>query len=320
MFKVDKKIPKYIALALGLILIFQTAVIAMSGTDEQPSDSQSIKAEYKNNDLMTAAELSKLSGATVDTIMELKKQKGEWNDVIEILKNDPKYKSGFSQADMDSMLSTSGLTDEDISKLKEQSYEDRDIIEAKALVERIQYQLGEVKRRNVETSLSPEASINNTDVNEKEGDLAIYYKVLDSMNLKVAVTLLLMLRSEFGSFEAVLDEYLLSLQLEINLEDYLKDKEAYKKLKQEKSMTIAPLSIVTMARIEEMMLKALYQTNKTDTNMILTPNLIPTTYSEGKGMTPVVTVPDVSSPKPENPLDNITNEINGINNRSMNGQ
>ena len=188
------------------------------------------------------------------------------------------------------------------------------------MVERIQYQLGEVKRRNVETSLSPEASINNTDVNEKEGDLAIYYKVLDSMNLKVAVTLLLMLRSEFGSFEAVLDEYLLSLQLEINLEDYLKDKEAYKKLKQEKSMTIAPLSIVTMARIEEMMLKALYQTNKTDTNMILTPNLIPTTYSEGKGMTPVVTVPDVSSPKPENPLDNITNEINGINNRSMNGQ
>ena len=105
------------------------------------------------------------------------------------------------------------------------------------------------------TSFAPDTGINTPD--NKETDTTIYYELTNEINLSEAVYVILNLRDYMGTIQAAFDEYLCSLQLGIDLRQYLARMEEYKKEKQQKLAEKGLQHIITSADIEEKMLEVL---------------------------------------------------------------
>src|SRR5690606_35624573 len=86
-------------------------------------------------------------------------------------------------------------------------------------------------------------------------------KVYAQFDVDSAMYYMLLLESDIGSLEAVLDEYLYTLQIDITLEEYLSDKDAYLKLKEEKSVGVLPNQKLTMVSIELASLEKIQKDN-----------------------------------------------------------
>jgi hypothetical protein len=160
-------------------------------------------------------------------------------------------------------LADEGLGDDYVDRLKKEGFKIKEIMEAKLLVERVMFQLHEITTENEKQAVSPkiEVEVPGSNTNRPEDDTSFYAELAGKMDIKTAVTLMLKLRNDFGSLEKVLDEYLFSLQAGINLEDYLTDKRAYQKQRNEKSLAIDREKVITMAKIEEKMLKKAQESN-----------------------------------------------------------
>ena len=88
-------------------------------------------------------------------------------------------------------------------------------------------------------------------VDKKGEDITAFKELLGKFDLNTSVSLMLKLKKDFGSIDNVLDEYLCCLQIGINLEDYIKDKEEYQKQKKEKAAGLDSSKIITIKIIEE---------------------------------------------------------------------
>ncbi|MBD7912107.1 hypothetical protein [Clostridium cibarium] len=124
-----------------------------------------------------------------------------------------------------------------------------DIKETKSIVENL---INELKQIIMERS---------------KDNLALYdeYVLLQNkIEENKAVCLLLKLKDKFGGYEIVLDEYLLSIQLNIDLEKYLTNEDDYKKEKDENINKIKNGEIITSSKIEQVYLEKVQQeTNNT---------------------------------------------------------
>ena len=61
--------------------------------------------------------------------------------------------------------------------------------------------------------------------------------------------------------EAVIDEYLYSLQIDIDFQQAIEDHTAYEKDKQENSLGLSPLEVITMKEIETLLLSVIQRAN-----------------------------------------------------------
>ncbi|MNC50025.1 hypothetical protein D3C75_992430 [compost metagenome] len=130
-----------------------------------------------------------------------------------------------------------------------------------------------------------------------------------------AVSLLLELKEEFGTLEAVMNEYLLTLQFDLELSTYLSDKEAYLKSKAEQTAGVQDNGIVTMELLEKAILEQLqpkFAENAADTADIKGKTL---TSEEEKTDSPL---PEIKPPSPgdvipQNPAETIRQELQAIN-------
>ncbi len=234
---------KYVAVMIGIALLLPVFLMNTQVIGQNPGN------EPDSETLRVAADISNMTGVKVEEIIRLKENGRTWNEVLDMLR-------GYGAGENDEkdkrygLLEQSGIGEDYILRLKDEGYTGEEISEARLLAERVIFQLGEITRANRLTDASP--------------DNSSYCILLEKIDLKTAVYLMLKLKDHFDSMEEVLDEYLCALQIGVDLEQYLTDKEAYLKQKETKSMGLSNEKIITIADIEEKMLEKIRQENAQD--------------------------------------------------------
>lgn len=307
---IRKRKVKYISLAIIVALLAEAAIVSFPKLNREAEVQQSSRQQ----DEQTAADLSNLSGVAAEQILDMKKSGSSWNEITETLKQQPPENNEEDKQSRSTLLHEAGLGEELLKELRQKGFHDDEIMEAKMLTERTMQQLKEVTGSAATTVENPAAMTDMTRSAEVELQSA-YTKINEQFNEGEAVTLLLTLQQDFGSIEAVMNEYLLSLQIGLNLEDYLTDPKIYQENKEQQTITLQEGEIVTLEILEKTMLEQLQQ-GKEELSGEAGQEI-----SEEKSLTDERAdslLPDVNPPKvqdvmPQNPGEAVRQEIQAIN-------
>jgi hypothetical protein len=341
-----QKNKKPIAIALAAVILLTSVPLTIWGFGSRSTlTMENAGAEDKR----IASEISNETGASLKEIFELKENGRTWNEVLSVLKTSMKLGQSGKKNDRAALLLTSGLDEDFIKKLKKEGFKEQDINEVKLLAERVTFELQEITdnsknkqnqddnankdqgtKNNIQNPTtnigSGSTSANNTAISSvdikgnKAGkeDISAYEELAKKLDTKNAIYFMLKIKTDFGGYEQVFDEYLFSLQAELDLNDYIKDKKAYEKKKEEKKLVLDPQKVITLEKIEQ---KSLEKTqNESDSEQPSQKNSTEkATGAAGskdisdKSPLPDVPKPDAGSVKPQNPTDEVMNEINQIN-------
>lgn len=301
-----KKWPRYFAVLVAVIMIVET--IAFTLTSYAKNDTNTTY-ELTNEDKSTISEISNMTGVKADEIIMLRKEGKSWNQILELIKNNPGYKAEGDVEKRNGILVKTGMDEAVISKLIEEGFTEEEITEAKSLMERVLFQLDEIANTQIITTSAPDTMSNTAD--NKEAEITEYKDLAGKIDLNEAVCLILKLSDELGGMQAVLDEYLCALQLGIDLNQCLADKEGYQKQKQQRLSELGTQDIITAARIEEKMLEMLQNmNNKNDDGMPEIKATVPSISGAAiDSPLPDVEAPDAQNIKPQNPAEVIMQEI-----------
>lgn len=299
---------KWIALLIVVALIAESFVYVLKSKAERELGGEMEAQE----DRATAADISNMTGATTEDVMQLKQSGLNWNEVLERLKQTG-HDNRSEKEQRSALLAGTGL-EETMTQLEQKGFTQEEITEARMLAERVEFQLKEV---GGDRGSSPTIAASDKEKKGEEGRLESIASLAEQFILSEAFYDMVVLKKELGSYEAVLDEYLLSLQLGISLQQYVSDKEAYLKAKQEKSTDLSPDEIVTAADIEMVLLEKIQQNNRDIQEVTPAVSDIVGAASV-KDSNPSTLLPDVPQPavddvKPENPADQVMREIQAIN-------
>jgi len=296
-----KKHIRPIALILSVIMIISIISVSTGGFGLLNAKAEQTEAD----DIKIAQDISNLTGIDVNMILDIKRKGLSWNEVLEEAES-IKNSNGNNRTDRDNILITQNLDGDLVEQLKNEGFSDEEIIEARLLAERVQFQLNEiVNNGRYSASVMPDST---------GDDFSIYEDLAEKIDIAVCLPFLLRLKSEFGTIEKVMDEYLTSLQLDVDFSLYLKDKDEYLR---EKSLLSAGKALITVQRIEEKLLLCLQKENTENKGNDQTFDSIPADNKilndESSFDLPVVPAPEIHSVIPENPADALMNEINKIN-------
>ncbi|THF72583.1 hypothetical protein [Cohnella fermenti] len=305
---VVRKYYKWIAMLVVVALVAETFVYVLGSKEERAS---SVVNEAQDDGTI-AADISNMTGATTEDILKLKRTGMNWNEVLEKLKQTG-YDNSEKKEQRTELLAGTGI-EETMTLLVEKGFSQEEITEARMLAERLQFQLKELSAADV--GAAPTVSLTGTE-NKGDESLQAILKMAEQFDLSEAVYNMVLLKKEFGSYEAVLDEYLLSLQIEVDLQQYMSDKEAYLKAKQEKSAGLAHDEIVTSSVVETALLEKIQRSNRSlqGDDVGVANAVLPSSVQDSNSSTPL---PDVPQPvardvKPANPADQVMREIEAIN-------
>jgi len=325
MVKFKLKYYRFFAILIIIALMFSTLGFVQGAfADKKPTTVPTVD-QLSSQDKEVINEISNMTGVKVEEIVRLKTASNTWNDVLDKLKLTSAKDSQDAIQARGNLLAESGLDADYIKKLRDEGFADSKIIEAKSLAERVTSQLKQILDANQEVPSKPtngldEVGPDQEDVNEQE--LGAYKELAGKIDLKTAVELLLKLENDFGSMEKVFDEYLLSLQIGVDLNQYLIDKEAYEKAKSEQSAKFDLNKLITMAAIEAKVLELLQNENISNRN---TPEAVPDKQTDSNNVVkddndeiPTSPLPDVHNPKPPNPQEELMKEVNDLVNKSLN--
>lgn len=298
-----KKHASAIAFILAVIMIISIISVSTGGFGLL-----NVRAEQTgSDDKKVAGDISNLTGIDVNSILSMKNEGLSWNEIMEKLK-DIQSMDENNRRDRNNFLLNQSVDEETINRLKKEGFSEEEIIEARLLIERVQFQLNEITKERM-NPLS-EGSVSGT----TEDELSAYEELAAGIDMVVCLPLLLRLKKDFGSYEKALDEYLLSLQLNMDLSLYLEDKEAYLMEKNAKSFG---KKLITVQSIEEKMLLKLQEENMENMTHMQSLKPAPTDImqpnGEASGNIPDIPEPKIDSVIPENPADALMNEINKIN-------
>ena len=319
MLKVKSKYYRSFAIVIIIALMFSTfGVVQGVFADKQPTTVTTID-QLSSQDKEIINEISNTTGVKSEEIIKLKTSSNTWNEVLDKLKSSTSKDNLDAAQARSNLLTESGLDADYLKKLRDEGFDDSKIIEAKSLVNRVTSQIKQILDVQQEVPTQPSNGLDQE--NAYKQDIESYKELAGKIDLKTAVELLLKLEKDFGSMEKVFDEYLLSLQISVDLKDYLTDKETYKKLKSEQSAKFDQTKIITMATIEAKVLQLLQ--NKT-TSYKNTPEATPnkqtdpsTVVKDDKAAMPAFPLPDVQNPKPSNPMEDVMKEVNDLRNKSL---
>lgn len=277
-----------------------------------PSRTATLAAD--ENEQKIAADISTSTGVEVEKILSLRKGGKSWNEILEYLKG--KGGSAEDREEMDMILTAEALGEEDVELLLNAGYTREEIQQATLIAERVQFQLQEITSSNGTEEISYVQKVPDTSgISVEKNDIADYKELEEKFSLKTVIRLMLELIDSFGSMEQVMDEYLYSLQADINLEDYIVDIEAYLEEKNNKSLVAEHKKFITMSDIENEMLKAIQQHNVNNViNEVPDSSMNPLDnmklQNEEGPSSPLPKLEDVT---PRNPGEDILDEIQQIN-------
>lgn len=274
------------------------------------------KAQAEPGDLQTAADISNMTGVPSEDIMNLKATGMSWNEVLEQLKSeDSDYEE--DKATRLASLTEAGTDEDMVERMLGQGYEKEQILEAKMLAERVKYQLDDLSAADQSAVTLQVSAIRSASEQEQDEREAVYKQIADSFAIDSVVPLMLQLEEELGGLQQVLDEYLFALQAELNLADYLTDKDAYEEKRSEKRALIGFENIVTAAAIEQAMLDSIRKETEEMAEAasiseedVTGPKL---SNEDNASALPDNPVPVVTNLKPQNPAEDIMNEIERLN-------
>ncbi|MEK4854384.1 hypothetical protein NST04_31420 [Paenibacillus sp. FSL H7-0756] len=307
---IRKRKYRYISIAIIVALLAEAAIVTFPRLNRDSA----VQESSQQQDEQTAAELSNLSGVAAVKIMEMKKSGSSWNEITESLKQQLPANNTEDKQGRSNLLYEAGLGEELLKELRQKGFQDDEIMEAKMLAERTMQQLKEVVSSVASMVEKPEASAEPFRSDE-EGLQYAYVTINEQFNEGEAVTLLLTLQQEFGSMEAVMNEYLLSLQIGLNLKDYSTDPKKYQETKEQQTITLKESEIVTLDALEKRMLEQLQQGNEAPDLEVSErdpdPNNIVT--EEKESLIPDINPPTVQDVRPENPGEAVRQEIQAMN-------
>lgn len=296
---------KGMAVTLIFVLLIPLFVWPWGGNQSQAGGGTS------DEDARIAAELSNLSGRTTEEILKLRETGLTWNEVSERLKSGASAGTASQKEQRTGLLAETGLGEQWMQEMTDKGYDPEQIMEAKLLAERVQFQLKElVDDRIVKPVVPrPEASIEPEAPKDKKAEA--FRKLAEKFDLKAAIGFLLELKRDFGSYEAVLDEYLLSLQLDLSLEDYIADKKGYLEAKERNMTGLDRQSLVTAEDIEMAVLESLQKNDGRTGEEATLANVLARDTEEAVQHSPLpdAAVPRIDDVKPENPTERIRKEI-----------
>lgn len=295
---------RLIALLLGVALmapLFIYAVDIPNLNGIRSSEKEAVFTGNRDDEVRIAADISNLTGVTATKINELRKEGFSWNEILTHLSE-----AGLAEdpAIRNEQLLRTGLSNEFVEALEAKGFSHEEIQEAKILIERVEFQLSEIIR-SMNMTVSPDL-FNEGHIQEKSQGIQQLY---EGFNLNDAIITVLQLEGRFGSKEAALDEYLLSLQMGIKLLDFIEHWESYEALKNEEGLSLAP---ITLADIEALTLKVIQESNQSP--HFVEPSIEDNMgraieYNEPQNLLPS-TIEEIS---PQNPAKQIMDEINQLN-------
>ncbi|WP_334078047.1 hypothetical protein [Paenibacillus sanfengchensis] len=251
MMPISKRKRRIVVSILIPVLIATSFVypIANRGTENASGNDHSIG----DSDIRIAADISNMTGVEAEEIIRLKETGISWNEVLERVQG----KAGTSKKSRktrNSVLTAANMEDT-VAKLKDSGYSDRQIQTARLFAERVEFQFREIARDEKSTGSFSMPVKEPADPFKKEDlRLEALQNVAGKYDAVSAVYYLLVLEQVFHDQTVIMDEYLLSLQLELDLKEYIDDPDAYLKSKQEKLAGLTPDLLVTAGFLEESLL------------------------------------------------------------------
>lgn len=296
-----KRYKKILAMTLAVSLAFSVAGVTTDGFGYYR---ESAFEQSTSEDRRIAEEISSLTGLEVKKLIELKQEKGNWNEVLEEVRG--ASDAGVSQ-ELDKYLAGYGLEDNVASELSADGFGEDEVEEAKLLVERVMFQLSEIVSAADSTEYDNLTSVQAETKTDEE--MESFRLINQKIDVNSCVSLILRLKKDLGGLDPALDEYLCALQLDLDLELYFQDPGAYQEQKSEKMTGNISQKLITALKIEEAMLKRLNAYSESE--------LKPEQKTEGSLFDSSVSLPKTEAPKltdiyPENPANVLINEIEAI--------
>lgn len=308
-----RKLPsRLIAVFVGIAILAEIAVNFIP----HPKFELTLTAD----DRETAAEISNTTGVPVNKILKLRKSGLDWNQVTISLEKVSSSKLNEQMQKRSSLMAESGLDEEFMQQLEKEGFTDDQIMEARMLVERVMFQLDEMVSGNEAVSVKPSADPvrpgDNQAEEDKEQHATTYLNLQQLFEEKKAIAFALELKDDFGSYQAVLNEYLLDIQLNLDLQEYRQDKDKYEQTRELKKIELGNEEWITLDKLEKDMLDKLQNNlvkDKETGNVVAgkTALAAPNDKQEA-AVLPDVTVPGAESVKPMNPAEHLRQEMETI--------
>jgi hypothetical protein len=279
---------------------------------------------------ITAAEISNMTGIPAEEIIRLKQTGLNWNQVLLKLQAEPYSSMAEDKKARLQTLASEGIGEELIQELTAAGYPLEEVLQAKLLAERVQVQLAGIA--DSATALTPapaapdaalQAVFSNDNNVDPEARLELYRGLAGSYHAADAIALMVKLQETFGGLEQALNEYLLALQLNLDLEDYAADPDAYRKTKEEQLAGKPLFTAITLQSIEEFALERLQEENSRNQETGASTSVPsangkssqPTAEAPAVPLpeTPDQAVPNIPNVKPANPAEQIMNELKALN-------
>lgn len=305
-----KKHGKILAVIVLIAIAGTLAPMALNGYNSTAAG----MSGFSEDDRKIAVDISNTTGFSVEEVLALKRQGKTWNEVLERLKLE-----GGNTGDRDereARLLQDTLEKEDIEAFMKEGYTQEEIMEAKLLVERVLFQLQQISEQGGLAEIAPKAEVISPGAAEENPpeDISAYTALMEKIEESIAVKLMLRLKMAFGSLGKVFDEYLFALQADMNLEDYLLDMTVYMEKKAEKTMAMGGQEVITMAVIEEKLLKKIQALNKNVApgSTEIPENPVKPELSVLREDMPKAPVPVMEDVRPRNPAEEVMNELKQI--------
>lgn len=300
-----KKISKKLIIVIVIVSISIPSTIISAIALNKDNDYQNVVSQTDEARTI-AAQISNITGVSIEEILKMKNNGISWNEILELLEIEDVSIDDVKQRE-DVLLQT-GVNEELIQSLISEGYNEEDIIDAKLLIERVLSQLQDIVTENQVMN----TSLNNLEI-DKNDEINNFNNLYKKIDVEKAIKLMLKLKEDFGSIEKVLNEYLYTLQIGIDLDNYLIDKEEYTEERNLKSIEININNIISIAKIEEKMLEIIQSKN---TNIVEEENIMPDQLLDNEVNTPITPLPD-NNPKPQDPMEDVMKEIEEITNNSL---
>jgi hypothetical protein len=198
-----------------------------------------------------------------------------------------------------------------IEKLKSEGANEKEIESAELYVKRVILQLNEIQTFSNNSAFHLSAADPGL-YNQDRDDSLKYLDLSSKIDEKKAVYYILKLMNSFGSMEKAFDEYLISLQLDIDLDMYITDKSSYDRLRAQKLSEIIEEDLITVEKIDEKAFESLQKLN--DVNKNNYPNNgneihDPFINTVPNVINPQPIIPQVDVPRPIDPAEEINKKL-----------
>jgi hypothetical protein len=187
-----------------------------------------------------------------------------------------------------------------VDSLPSEGFKKEELDSSKQYVQGVVSNLNQIISFSSTSDIIPKPGIQESSSSD---DTAKYQDLSTKIDIDKAVYHMIKISNLLGSKEKVFDEYLLTLQLDLDVSEIASDKASYEKKKNEKLRGIDQNSLITADGITQKMMESIQKQNEQNRNSITNPNQetnkgLPGISNPSNNL-PGIQVPNVPDPEAE---------------------